>query len=155
MFSWATVIVSNSQSGSKRKRLRVLFFGQTGVDKRACVTRLATACLSERGLPPDPDNVRSRAYLRVFHLESAIPTAGDYIAYLDRFYAKQQARDWGIAWDSIVREISDQRCQHSFVTLHATYFRSNRFFSVADIDRIRAFNPDLLITLIDDARVLA
>ncbi len=131
--------------------LKVLFFGQTGVEKRACIDRLARRCLSSAGLPEDPDHSKSMEYLRIFHVEDEIEVAGDYIAYLDRFNTVHQRTSWNTAWDLISDECNADKPKHVFVSLHATCFRKNRFFSVVDIDRIRKFQPDSIVTLIDDA----
>ena len=131
--------------------MRVLFFGQTGVNKRPCVNRLGVHCLKANGLPPDLDNITARKHLRVFHLEDAIASAAEYIAYLDRFYQKAQQSIWSSAWDSVMSEINASNPENVFITLHATYFRRNRFFSVINTSQIREFSPDLIITLIDDA----
>ena len=47
-------------------------------------------------------------------------------------------------------EVTHSAPEHVFINLHATYFRRNRFFSLVDFDRLRQFNPDLILTLIDD-----
>ena len=52
--------------------MKVLFLGQTGIDKRSCVEKLALYCLSEASLPRDLDNIISGKFLRVFHLEEFI-----------------------------------------------------------------------------------
>ena len=131
--------------------MRVLFFGQTGLNKSPCVRRLGVHCLTASGLPPDLDNIKAREYLRVFHLEDSIARAADYIAYLDRFYQKAQQSIWSSAWDSVMSEIKASNPDNVFITLHATYFRKDRFFSVINTSQIREFSPDMIITLIDDA----
>ena len=133
--------------------MRVLFLGQTGISKRPCVESLAKHCLLTSDLPGDLENVRARAHLRVLHLEDYIGrlSAGDYISYLDQFNTKRQQDVWAQAWDAMVAELSGTPPTHVFITLHASYFRKNRFFTVASIDRLRDFNPDVIITLVDDA----
>lgn len=133
--------------------MRVIFFGQTGIDKRICVERLAIHCLEALSLPGDLENIRSREKLQVFHLEDYIEdrVAGDYLAYLDQFNAKQQAAEWNASWDSVITEITKSPAENIFMTLHATYFRRNRFFSLTDIKRIQDFSPGVIITLIDDS----
>jgi adenylate kinase len=133
--------------------MRVLFLGHTGINKRSCVERLALNCLTAAGLTADLDNINSRAYLRVFHLENFIGhrVAGDYISFLDLFHTHRQASEWNAAWESMIVEGEQTGSQHIFVSLHATYFRRNRFFSVADLNLLRAFSPNIIITLIDDA----
>ena len=73
--------------------MKVLFLGQTGIDKRSCVEKLALYCLSEASLPRDLDNIISGKFLRVFHLEEFIGqrVAGDYISFLDQFHARNQS----------------------------------------------------------------
>lgn len=133
--------------------MRVLFLGQTGVNKLRCVERLAIHCLRTAGLPGDLDNIRSRKFLRVLHVEDEITSrvAGDYIAYLDQFHRNYQQRIWAEAWDSIMSEVSDSGPEHVFVTMHGTYFRKNRFFAVIDPPRVHGFKPSHVITLFDDA----
>lgn len=80
-----------------------------------------------------------------------IPSAGDYISFLDLYNAKRQADAWGTAWDNLIRQYKTQSPENLFVSLHATYFRKNRFFSVIDPNRIRELEPDMIITIIDDA----
>jgi len=133
-------------------QMRVLFLGQTGISKRSCVERLARHCLLASGFSGDLENIRAMEHLRVFHLEDYIGklSAGDYISYLDQFNTKRQQDIWAQAWDAVSAEISSGQPTHIFITLHATYFRKNRFFTVASIDRLRNFNPDVIVTLIDD-----
>lgn len=133
--------------------MRVLFLGHTGIDKRSCIERLARRCLASAKLPQDLENIRSRRHLRVFHLEDAIGglVAGDYIAYLDLFNSNRQASIWSAAWKLVQGEISQSSPENIFISLHATYFRKNRFFSVANNDLIRDFNPNFIITSVDDA----
>lgn len=131
--------------------MKVLFFGQTGINKRQCVERLASKCLAVAGHPDDLEHTRAMEHIRGFHVEDFIASAGDYISYLDLFYAKRQADVWGEAWDSVMAKLDGQSPEHVFITLHATYFRKNRFFSVIDLNRIGQFNPDMIITIIDDA----
>ena len=132
--------------------MRVLFFGHTGFNKRECIRRLAEKCLSEADLPPDIENIRSMAHLRVLHLENYIVqnTAGDYISYLDQFNSRQQSTVWDQSWDALERDLAQSGSEHAFISLHATYFRKNRFFSLLDFDRLRRFDPDVILTLIDD-----
>ncbi len=132
--------------------MKVLFLGHTGLEKRQCVERLAVHCAKKAGLPADLRNLDTMQYLQVLHLEDKIRerVAGDYISYLDQFNAARQASEWGAAWDAMDVEAAEVGSKHLFVTLHATYFRKNRFFSVVDPRRIRLFDPDIVITLIDD-----
>ena len=134
-------------------QMKVLFLGQTGIEKRPCVEKLAMNCVAAVGLPPDLENIRSRAYLRVFHLEDFIGerVAGDYISYLDQFHFRNQCSAWDAAWKTMIDESEKNPSDHTFVTLHATYFRRNRFFSVANVKLLSEFSPDIIIILIDDA----
>ena len=51
----------------------------------------------------------------------------------------------------MISESERDPSEHTFVTVHATYFRRTRFFSVASLNLLHEFNPDIIITLIDDA----
>ena len=133
--------------------MKVLFLGQTGISKRSCVEKLALNCVVAARLPPDLDNVKSREYLRVFHLENFIGdrVAGDYISFLDQYHVRSQCSEWDAAWTTMLSESKQNPSEHTFVSLHATYFRRNRFFSVANVNLLHEFSPDIIITLIDDA----
>ena len=91
--------------------MRVLFLGQTGINKSSCIESLARHCLVAFGLPGDLENIRAREHLRVFHLENYIGslTADDYISYLDLFNTKRQQDIWAQAWDNLSAELSNDR----------------------------------------------
>lgn len=132
--------------------MRVLFLGHTGIIKRKAVENLALGVYAHQELTQDLDNVHSRKFLRVFHLEDEILnlTGGNYIPFLDTFNAKSQLDQWTTAWEALQQKITESDADNVFVTLHATYFRQNRFFSALNFEKIEGFNPDVIVTLIDD-----
>lgn len=132
--------------------MRVILAGTTGVNKEKVANRIISKVLANNSLPPDPQNVNSLEYIRHFDFEDELEKKNKIKlwAFLSTLNVREQQIRWNDTFDEIERVISSQPPKHVFLSLHATFFKNSRFFSLIDLDRIKKFRPDLIITLIDD-----
>ena len=123
--------------------MRVLFMGQTGLDKQGYLEKLQALC-ETRGQPID----------RVFNI-------GDMMYELSEVHGKPvlpgKILDLPLpelrllrrlAFEAIARDSVDQ--QHVLVNSHSVFRWNSQLFSAIDLREVAAFRPDLVITLIDD-----
>lgn len=143
-------------SAARRHQLRVIFTGPTGVEKNAVLEPLARRALREAGLPEDLSTSEARGFLQYITVEREIVDLmgsrlpGTFERYLDSFNQERQTTLWQQALDRILDRLERERPEHVFLSVHCTFYRNSRFFSPLDWNRLRAFKPDVLVTLIDD-----
>ena len=123
--------------------MRVLFMGQTGLDKKGYLERLASFCSSQ-----------GRSIDRVFNLGDMMyeiseglgkPVPPGKILDLPLTELRLLRR---LAFNAIVNDSVDS--QNVLVNSHSVFRWSNQLFSAIDHQELALFGPDLIITLIDD-----
>jgi hypothetical protein len=132
---------------------RVIFTGQTGIAKVECLQRLASYVLKKEGVEKtwnDPDSLRMVTIID-FEKELQNLMSFDNIApFLDLEDAREQERIWAQTFDHVIERLREAKPKHVFLSMHASNFRRSRFFPPLDVGKLRSFQPDAIITLIDD-----
>ena len=123
--------------------MRVLFMGQTGVDKKLHVESLATLC-RERGVSVD-----------VFHVGDMMYEASS------KAIAEGKILDLPLDRLATLRRLAFQRinektagAENVFVNSHAVFRWNNKLFLAYDISEAEAFRPDMIVTLVDDVEMV-
>jgi hypothetical protein len=132
--------------------VRVLFAGTTGIRKGDAVRAITVRALREAGLSSDPDNMNSRNFIRFYDFERSLEQKNQFAlwTYLTSLNTKEQQRRWHEAFADILHEIQTESPKNVLLSLHMTFFKNSRFFSLVDQDLLKKFKPDLFITFIDD-----
>ena len=127
--------------------MRVLFMGQTGIDKKRHLNALKDLC-----------DARGQAIDAVFNI-------GD-IMYEESLTAGKPIRegkilDLPLAELDLLRRLAFTRISHAslgmenvFVNSHAVFRWNNQLFRAFEISELEAFQPDMMITLIDDVEAV-
>lgn len=122
---------------------RVLFLGQTGVAKKEALANLAAHCQTE--LYKDCDFLD-------FDVDYLLKRVNQPTFLDDDIHS--QRRDWNEAWDACFRERLEPLIKSGkdvFLGLHGCYIRTQYGARcVLDLQRVKQFNPTLIITLIAD-----
>ena len=117
--------------------VRVLVAGHSGLDKQRWLARLVNYAKS-KGI----NDIWARDF------DSMLSMTMPY--FLDSFLERQRNRWFEVA-AKILSEIESSGAEHAIVSMHLTYFRHNNYWSLIDINTLREFKFDMVITLIDDA----
>lgn len=136
--------------------MRVIFTGQTGIGKKAIVRRLGEFCLKEAGKRADLENVSSRRYLRVFHLEDEIEEVNKvrFVSSLDSSLGFIRDEQWEKAFQYVLDELKTEDPEHCFLDFHLLTMRNSSTLSSVNIEQIREFKPDMFVTIIDDVQAI-
>jgi len=132
--------------------MRVIFAGQTGVEKRIALENLARFAARQHGLAPNLNHSETRRFVQVKILEDGIKEKclGQFQVFLDSEHRLQKESDWREALGRILGEISRDAPKHVFLGLHGAYLRGGEYFACIDADLLREFRPTVFVTLIDD-----
>lgn len=128
----------------------LLFLGHTGLGKRIVIQNLARHYLdTAHGLKTGLEHVDHNKYLRVACLEDHLPDIHGVLEQTNEIAAKQS---WMEALDVAISDLtSGPAGAHLILSLHGSYYRRGRAFSLADLEAIRSkFNPTAVVVLIDD-----
>lgn len=120
---------------------RALVLGTTGVDKRGALDRL----LAYRETHADISNLVVKDFEQDY-----VKKHTELHGYLD-VAAGPQKELWRKAWQDCIREIDELQDKVVILLMHGVLVRplyGTR--SAVDIAALRAFQPDILVTLIDD-----
>ena len=127
--------------------MRALFLGQTGIDKKRHLKRLTDLC-SSRGVNVD-----------------AVMNVGD-IMYSESHKAgkplqKGKILDLPLAELAILRRLAftgigyeSSRCDNVFVNSHGVFRWNNQLFRAFEMSELEGFQPDIVITLVDDVETI-
>jgi len=131
--------------------MRVVFFGQTGIEKSRMIETLAGA-IEEQFRPKSPRSAgASPPYIGKYRLEDYIRKDNtSFIKWLASPSARFQSEAWTGGFDRLEKDIKRNGEKNIFLEMHATYYHRSRFFSPIDRESLRRFKPDLMITLYDD-----
>lgn len=132
--------------------MRVLFTGQTGLDKKEIVEKLAITALEKRGLPKKIDDKFSKKFLQIFDIEGKIKERSGTPTLKTFLDSRQFKREelWNEEFKKMLHKISTKSPEHIFLIAHASYFRDNHYFTCLNLESLGKFNPTIIITLITD-----
>lgn len=132
--------------------VRVIFAGTTGVRKADAARQVAVRALKEAGQSLDPDNVNSRQFVRFYDFERELEKKYHLPlwTFLTSLNDADQRTKWHETFSAILHEIDKEKPQHVLLSMHITFFKNSRFFSLLGHELIKRFNPDLFVTFIDD-----
>lgn len=143
-----------------RLTTKIIFTGQTGIRKKEAIENLALYVLGKeapqlfKNRAPDRldlENSKIRKIVATFEVEEEIKNRmGSVPTFLDSSDEKSQKNAWKDSFQKIQNEIVSLKPKYAFVSMHATFFRRNRFFSLLDWDLIKDFNPDIFVTFIEE-----
>lgn len=113
---------------------------------------VAKTSLSTAGESTDLRNIDSRKFILVFDFEDELRQKFNVPlwTFLTNYNDKAQRQMWDDTFDHIMQTVRKEKPKNVFIGFHATFFKSSRFFSVINQDKIAQFKPDLFVTLIDD-----
>ena len=99
----------------------------------------------------DLEHPKVRKIIAVYSVEDEIKKQVEsFPEFLDSADERSQRILWEKSFQKILREVKVLKPKYSFLSMHATFFRRNRFFSLLDPDLIKSFKPDIFVTLIED-----
>ena len=123
--------------------MRVIVIGTTGVNMRALAASLHSF-----------HQVQGREKLGLYFVEDELKKEVDWVNFLDSDDYFWQERVWREAVASVVGRAEEEAAEHALLFMNLPYFRKSRFFPAVDIAVLRAFKPDMLLTLIEEAHVI-
>lgn len=127
--------------------MKVLFIGPSGVNLTDAVEKLANHYrLTEGGLSHTQLGDLGNAVLSTYHVEKHLPLQ----AYLDLDSLYKQQEMWEKAMKETLDEITKTQSKHYFLGMHLPHYRKDKFFPVPIMQLILEYDPDIIITLIDD-----
>jgi len=121
----------------------VIVIGTTGVNMRALAASLHSF-----------HQVQGREKLGLYFVEDELKKEVDWVNFLDSDDYFWQERVWREAVASVVGRAEEEAAEHALLFMNLPYFRKSRFFPAVDIAVLRAFKPDMLLTLIEEAHVI-
>ena len=128
--------------------MRALVFGQTGV----CHQKVRTSVMEFAYR----DTSRRKIEWICFE-DEWLGKGGGYVSLAQRTASDSDIgfrKDWGQAFRLLlqkVKELSKKDPHTDFIiSMHASFYRANRFMTPAHVGLIREFKPDICVTLIDD-----
>jgi len=129
--------------GKKSKQKRILFFGQTGVGQKVVLEKLKHYMSEEIKINSDEIGI----YKHEDYLPGDIRIHALADAELDD---KTKREKWVDALKESEKIIEDEDCRYALYSTHCTLYRNNRFMSFIDYEAVKSFQPDKIVTLIDD-----
>jgi adenylate kinase len=123
--------------------MRVIVIGTTGVNMRALATSL-DAFHKRQG----------RGRLGIYFVEDELRKEVDWVNFLDSDDYFWQERVWREAAAKAIGRAEEEAPEYALLFMNLPYFRKSRFFPAVDIAILRAFRPDMLLTLIEEAHVI-
>lgn len=125
----------------------IFLTGQTGTCKREVAEGIALRLAKEKNLPLDLNNTFTRQLVQIHQVEDYLGV--DLPEYLDSYNPRMRQEQWDRAIDK-VRLRLDPVPEFTLLLFHCVHYRNGRIFSQLNWDRLTAFRPRLIITLIDD-----
>lgn len=123
--------------------MRVIAIGTTGVNMKALSAELER-CHKERG----------RGRLGLYFVEDELKKNVDWVIYLDSDDYYWQEQMWKEAVARSVARVEEESPDKAVLFMNLPYFRKSRFFPAVDVSLLRAYRPDLVVTLIEEAHVI-
>lgn len=126
--------------------MRILITGQTGVSKATLARNLEEHYFRKRGL----NSQNNPGEIAWYELENERWLTTPLRNFITGFDLIAQKSAWVAALNKIIAEVNSKPTKHSILFLHATFFRDGRVFSPVCWDELLKFQPDCVVTLIDD-----
>jgi adenylate kinase len=123
--------------------VRVLAIGTTGVNMKPLSAQLEK-CHKEMG----------RGRLGLYFVEEELKKEVDWVIFLDSDDYYWQERAWREAATRAIAKVEEDGAEHAVLFMNLPYFRKSRFFPAVDISVLRAYRPDVVVTLIEEAHVI-
>lgn len=123
--------------------MRVLSIGTTGVNMK----ELASAIQKYH-------QATGKGTLGVYFVEEELKKEVDWLNFLDSDDYIWQERVWKEAVGRAIARADDEGREHAVLFMNLPYFRKSRFFPAVDVNIIKTFRPDLILTLIEEAHVI-
>jgi len=132
---------------------RVIFAGQSGIRKREAIEAIAAHCRQEHNVSENLSRTQHNAHILPVEFEAHM-TAGEsrrpVTAFLDSFNNEMRSAIWHDAFGLIHSSIRAATPENVFLAMHLCLYRHSNFFTFTDWRDLRAFHPDMIITLFDD-----
>src|SRR5437870_4190594 len=138
--------------------MRVLVTGQSGLDKADFLQGLANLCNKTDVRACDPDVQLDRETLKNSHIDCVMDLEHEF---KDRSgvsnYLDMNEADFINGKRRILSELRDKYSpsQNVVVATHLVYFRKKSFYHKMDWNAFRVFDPQLIVTLIDDVTTMS
>lgn len=133
--------------------MRVIFTGQSGIDKHRVVENLVDHLRVTCGYRGDSSDQEASNFLSSYSFESFIaPHYFGITEWLQMPNENMQNEEWKEGFTDLLDTIKRDSAKNIFLSMHSVFFRYSKFFSPINWDQIREFNPDLFITFIDDVQ---
>lgn len=123
--------------------MRAVVVGTTGVNMRALAASLDSF-----------HKEQDRGGLGLYFVEDELRREVDWVNFLDSDDYFWQERVWREAVARAIGRAEEEAAEHALLFMNLPYFRKSRFFPAVDIAVLRAFKPDMLLTLIEEAHVI-
>lgn len=118
------------------------------------IKKLVNYCREkEKGLREDQLETIGAREIATYHVETEIENKMVLSTYLDLDTIKKQQELWESSLNNTIKTIDNDKATDRFLCMHLPYYRNDRFFPVPNVELIRKFNPEKIITLFDDAHV--
>ena len=128
--------------------MRVLITGTSGTKKATLAKNLVNYRLGKtRGKPADPS---ANSEIRYFEVESEEWLKADFLNFVSDFNEETQTKLWRESLRSINDTVVKANPADCILLFHASWYRNGRFFSPISWGDLLYFQPDCIITLIDD-----
>lgn len=128
--------------------MRVIITGQSGTRKETFATKLRNYVLQRRGI--SAQHPASKKEINFFEVENKEWLKDDFLNVLGNYNEYHASKTWSDAIRSINKTIKESEIKDCLLLTHATWYRNSRFFSPISWDALLLFQPDCVITLIDD-----
>jgi adenylate kinase len=123
--------------------VRAVVVGTTGVNMRALAASLDSF---HKG--------QGRGGLGLYFVEDELRREVDWVNFLDSDDYFWQERVWREAVARAIGRAEEEAAEHALLFMNLPYFWKSRFFPAVDIAVLRAFKPDMMLTLIEEAHVI-
>ncbi len=134
--------------------MRALVLGQTGVEKGRFLEGLVAHARRHRGLPESEEDKYAFQYARAYQLEEEIKAHGNIPTiqpFLDSLSAKGRLETWReVMKKRVLDPLEKTPAEHVFLSAHGFFYRNNHYFTAIDWPSLEAFEPTIVLTLIDD-----
>jgi hypothetical protein len=132
--------------------MRIVITGQPGTKKAAFAEALRAYRLKQRGVEPTQSGLEGvcNKACRWFEVESKNWLRVDFLNFLTNYNELHQSKHWEDSICNILDEINSNPPDDCFLLIHTTFYRNGHFFTPISWDRLLLFEPDCIVTLIDD-----
>jgi hypothetical protein len=130
--------------------MRVIFAGQAGTGKERAIQRIAEYARTKRHVL-ESNRTEHSAYILPIEFEAEIKRRhGSLTTVLDSFNDQLRAALWHETFSAINGRIARASPENVFLSIHLSLYRHSNFFTFTDWEELRRFQPDAIITIIDD-----